>query len=49
MKSHGNYYKNISLGWFTYSAEVQSIINMMGHGGIQVDMVLKRELEFYVL
>lgn len=49
MKRHGNYYKNISLGWFTYSSEVESIINMTERGGMQVDTVLKRELEFYVL
>ena len=35
--------ENISLGWLTYSSEVQSIIIMAEHGDVQADMVLEKE------
>ena len=32
------------INWGAYSSEVRSIIIMVGHGGIQADMVLEKEL-----
>ena len=34
--------ENIKLRLLTYSSEIQSITIVMGHGDMQVDMVLER-------
>ena len=33
-----------TLGWLAYSSEIQSIIIMVGHGGVLADMVLEKYL-----
>ena len=36
--------KEKAFSWMTYSSEVQSVIIMVGHGGVQADMVLEKAL-----
>ena len=34
-----------NISWMTYSSEALFITIMMGHGGMQTDMVLEKELK----
>ena len=46
---HGNSYKGKHLIGVAYSSEVWSTIIMVGHGGMQADMVLEKELRILYL
>ena len=41
---YGDSYKGKHLIVVAYSSEVQSIVIVVGHGGVQADMVLEKEL-----